>query len=162
MIRFRVIAILANDHHIPRPEVRRVARWLNEHENDPLSWLHLFVSGRNVILDASGAGGVPPSGSGSQTAVPIEVATAEREMRTRALKSRERRPEEIGRITRSRTVESNAWVLAGTRVPTEAVWNFHRAGYKTASILSAYPSLSALDVQRAIEFEQGRYHQQAR
>lgn len=91
----------------------------------------------------------------------IELATVEREMRAGALQSRERLPEELGRIIRRRNVESNAWVLSGTRVPTGAVWNFHRAGHTTAAILAAYPTLTPLDVRRAIEFEQGRRHQQA-
>jgi uncharacterized protein (DUF433 family) len=47
-------------------------------------------------------------------------------------------------------------VLAGTRIPTQAIWNFYRAGYKMLAILKEYPRLTAKDVQAAIEFEANR------
>ena len=47
----------------------------------------------------------------------------------------------------------NAWVVAGTRIPTDAIWNFHRAGYDATAIIKEYPRLKAEDVRAAIEFE---------
>jgi uncharacterized protein (DUF433 family) len=47
----------------------------------------------------------------------------------------------------------NAPVLAGTRVPTAAVWNLHRAGYAVGAILREYPRLKPADVEVAIAFE---------
>lgn len=156
----RVIAMLRNDCHVNLLEVRKVARWLKDHENTSSSSLRVFVKDSHTILDGSDAA-VDSRSEGGQPILSIELATVEREMRARALQSRERTPEEIGKITRHRNVESNAWVLAGTRVPTEAVWNFHQAGHTTAAILTAYPTLTPGDVQRAIEFEQGRCQKQA-
>lgn len=155
----RVIAMLRNDCHVNLPGVRRVARWLKDHENTSSS-LRVFVKDSHTILDDSDAA-VDSRVEGGQPMLSIELATVEREMRARALQSRERAPEEIGKITRHRNVESNSWVLAGTRVPTEAVWNFHQAGHTTAAILRAYPTLTPVDVQRAIEFELGRCQKQA-
>jgi uncharacterized protein (DUF433 family) len=156
----RAIAMLRNDCHVKLSEVRKAARWLKEHVNTSSSLLRLIVKDRHIILDDSDAA-VESQPDGGQPGLSIELATVEREMRARALQSRERMPEEIGKITRRRSVESNAWVLAGTRVPTEAVWNFHQAGHTTAAILAAYPTLTPVDIQRAIEFEQGRRHKQA-
>lgn len=160
VVKLRVIAMLRNDCHVNLPEVRKVARWLKDHENTSSSLLRIIVKDRHIILGDSDTT-VDSRSEGGQPMLSIELATVEREMRAGALQSRERLPEELGRIIRRRNVESNAWVLSGTRVPTGAVWNFHRAGHTTAAILAAYPTLTPLDVRRAIEFEQGRRHQQA-
>ncbi|GEM_PF-6563509 len=88
--------------------------------------------------------------------LPIDLALIENETRVRALQFRERRPEQIGQITRHRYVESNAWVHAGTRVPTKAVWSFHTSGHNLERILTTYPSLTPADVSSAINFEEQR------
>ena len=69
---------------------------------------------------------------------------------------RERSPGEIGQIVRHRHVSHNAPVLAGTRIRTEAIWNFHSAGYSDADILREYPRLDPDDIQQAICFERER------
>lgn len=159
VVGLRAIAILRNEHHIPLQELRKVGRWLKEHYDDPWSGLRFFVSGHHVSFEDSETGLRVRPGDGRQAVMPFEMATVERDTRDRALRLRERRPEEIGKITRHRHVESNAWVLAGTRVPTDAVWEFHQAGHDTDRILAAYPSLTPLDVERAIEFERRRREQ---
>lgn len=78
------------------------------------------------------------------------------EMRAAAKRLQERGAEQIGRIVRNRYVVHNAWTLAGTRVPTQAIWNFHQAGYDTAAILKEYPRLTAADVDAAIQWEARR------
>jgi uncharacterized protein (DUF433 family) len=51
----------------------------------------------------------------------------------------------------------NAWVVAGTRIPTEAIWNFHAAGYDAEAIIREYPRLTPDDVRAAIDFESRRH-----
>ncbi|MEA2523719.1 MAG: hypothetical protein QOF73_946, partial [Thermomicrobiales bacterium] len=62
-----------------------------------------------------------------------------------------RRPtESVGRLAKSRHVMSNQWIVAGTRIPTAAIWSFHEAGYDTDAItIESRPD--PLDVQRAIQ-----------
>ena len=50
----------------------------------------------------------------------------------------------------------NAPVLAGTRIPTSAVWSFHEDGYTTEQIIDQYPRLYPDDIRAAIAFEQER------
>ena len=73
-----------------------------------------------------------------------------------AEKLRERQLDQIGQVVRNRNVVHNAWTLAGTRVKTEAIWNFHQAGYTSAAIIKEYPRLKKKDVKAAIEFEADR------
>lgn len=156
VVGLRAIAILRNRHHVPLQELRKVGAWLKEHYRDPWSSLRFSVSGRHVYFADPSSGVRLKPGDARQAVLPIEMTAVEDELRPRALRLRERAPEQIGQITRHRAVQSNAWVLAGTRVPTAAVWSFHRAGYDLERILEAYPTLRPLDVQRAIEFEEQR------
>ena len=77
-------------------------------------------------------------------------------MREAAKQLRKRRKEDIGKIKRHRYVAHNADVLAGTRIPTAAVWDFHVAGYSADAIIEQYPTLTAADVEAAIEHETRR------
>jgi uncharacterized protein (DUF433 family) len=79
-------------------------------------------------------------------------------MRRAAERLRERRDDQIGTVVRNRYVVHNAWVVAGTRIPTQGIWNFHQAGYDSAAIIREYPRLTPADVQAAIEFEASRQH----
>jgi hypothetical protein len=77
-------------------------------------------------------------------------------MREASEKLRERRHDEIGKLARNRYVVRNAWVVAGTRIPTAAIWNFHEAGYSPGDIIAEYPRLTLEDISAAIEFESKR------
>ncbi|HEY8743990.1 MAG TPA: DUF433 domain-containing protein [Chloroflexota bacterium] len=124
--------------------------------------MRLIIVGWNVYFDNPETHVRLGLGLSGQVVLPFELRAVEQEMRITALRMRERQPDDIGKIIRRREVVSNAWVLAGTRVPTEAVWNFHSAGADLSTILAAYPSLTATDVEKAIEFELGRrQHRQA-
>lgn len=159
VVGLRAIAILRNEHHVPFQRLRKLGQWLKEHYDDPWSSLRFFVSGRDVLFEDPETG--LRLGLGGQVPLPIEMAAVESDTRARALRLRERQPEEIGQISQRRAVQSNAPVLAGTRVPTASVWDFHQAGHDTDTILAAYPSLTPLDVERAIEFERQRRHKHA-
>jgi uncharacterized protein (DUF433 family) len=77
-------------------------------------------------------------------------------MRRAAARLRERSPEQIGHVSRNRYIVHNAWVVAGTRIPTTAIWNFHEAGYTAKQIIAEYPRLTSKDIRAAIDFEKRR------
>jgi uncharacterized protein (DUF433 family) len=77
-------------------------------------------------------------------------------MRSAADRLRERQRDQIGRIVRNRYVVHNAWVVAGTRIPTTGIWNYHVAGYSATDIIREYPRLTKADVRAAIAFEKRR------
>ncbi len=78
------------------------------------------------------------------------------DMAIAASKLRERTKADLGKISRKRYIVRNAYVIAGTRIRTEGIWNFHRAGYDTKAIVYEYPRLTPKDVRAAVRFEQGR------
>jgi len=85
--------------------------------------------------------------------LPIDVEAIARAIEQDSAAFTERRPEEIGTIVRHRYVLGNAWRLAGTRIPTSAVWHFHEDGADVAAIQRAYPDLTEDDILAAIEHE---------
>lgn len=65
----------------------------------------------------------------------------------------QRDPRDIGRIERNRYVQHNAWVVAGTRIPTSTIWAFHVDGYSDVEIEAEFPRLTPLDIAQAIAHE---------
>lgn len=156
LVGLRTIAILRKQYKTPLQELRRVGEWLRAQHQTPWSSLRFALAGRKVVFfDPSTGVAVEPRGAG-QEVLDIALEPIANEMRQAAERLRERGKNQIGRIVRNRYVVHNAWVLAGTRIPTQAIWNFYRAGYKMLAILKEYPRLTAKDVQAAIEFEANR------
>jgi uncharacterized protein (DUF433 family) len=161
LVGLRTIAILRKQYRIALQELRRVGEWLRAHHEAPWSTLRFALAGRKVVFfDPESGVATEPRGKG-QAVLDIALEPIANEMSQAADRLRDREPEQIGRIVRNRFVVHNAWTIAGTRVPTTAIWNFHRAGYETAAIVKEYPRLTAADVEAAVEFEAKRQRKAA-
>jgi uncharacterized protein (DUF433 family) len=156
VVGLRTIAILRNKHRVPLQELRRVGEWLHAHYQTPWSSLRFALSGEKVAFLEPGTGVAMEARDGKQTVFTIALEPIANEMQKEAERLRERQAAQIGQIVRNRYVVHNAWTLAGTRVTTEAVWNFHQAGYKPDEIIKEYPRLTKKDIQEAIRFEAKR------
>jgi uncharacterized protein (DUF433 family) len=156
VVGLRTIAVLRKEHRIPLQELRRVGEWLLKHHATPWSSLRFALSGRKVVFrDPQKATYVEPRGSG-QTVIPIALDPIAADMRQKANALRERAADQIGQVKRNRYVVHNAWVVAGTRIPTQAIWNFRQAGYDDQAIIREYPRLTSADIQAALEHEEQR------
>lgn len=157
VVGLRAIAMLRKHYSIPLQELRRVGEWLHREHDTPWSSLRFALMGRKVVfLDPESGAAVEPRGEG-QAVLPIGLEPIANEMRDAAAKLRSREADQVGRIVRNRYVVHNAWVLAGTRIPTEAVWNFHVAGFDVDAIVREYPRLTPEEVRAAIDFESQRH-----
>jgi len=58
-----------------------------------------------------------------------------------------------GQISRNRYIARNDPVIRGTRVRTEAIWNYYNSGYSIKDIKTEYPQLTKRDINAAIRFE---------
>jgi uncharacterized protein (DUF433 family) len=72
--------------------------------------------------------------------LPLDRVTADMQSKADAL--RHRIKDQIGHLERHRNVVHNAWVVAGTRIPTKTVWRYYQAGYDADSIIRDYPLLT--------------------
>lgn len=161
IVGLRTVAILRNEHKVPLQELRRVGAWLKKHHDAPWASLTFYVGGRRVFFDDPATGsrmGARPLG---QPVFPIAMEEIARDMGEAARRLRERSTNEVGKVTQHRYVVHNAPVLAGTRVPTSAVWNLHEAGYSSRQIIREYPRLKPKDVRAAIDYEDRRAKQKA-
>jgi uncharacterized protein (DUF433 family) len=150
VVSLRTLALLRSKHHVSLQELRKASQWLKLSYDTPWSRLTLYVRGREVFFQDPDACDVKSVSKVGQITFPIEIEEVVRDVRREASRLRERAPDQIGQIARHRFVVHNAAVVAGTRIPTSAIYNFHRAGYSVEAIISEYPSLTSDDVRAAI------------
>ena len=153
VVGLRTIAVLRNERRISLQELRKVGATLRQHAQTPWSSLSLYVVGKGIFFRDPGSGAVLTASKGRQRAFEMDLESVARDVERDASALRQRRTDELGKIAKNRYVMHNAPVVAGTRIPTAAVWNLSAAGYTTAQIIAEYPRLTAADVVEALSFE---------
>ena len=165
LVGLRTLGELRDRYHLPLQTLRVVGHWLRDRYAEPWASLRFFVlgSGRtaDILLRDPESDAIVSARKHGQVAIAIELEPIARRTEAEAAKLVQRTSDQFGKVVQNRYVLGNAPVLAGTRVPTAAVWDFHEAGYDTPAILREYPRLTPLDIQRAIAYEQERRHPQA-
>lgn len=151
VVGLRTLGLLRRDHHVPLQQLRKVAQELSRYRNSPWSELSLYVMSREVYFREPETGRVR-NALGRQYAL-IELRNIMQDVAAEAEKLKSRTAEQFGRVERNRYVAHNAWVIAGTRIPTKAILRFHEAGYRPSGIIREYPVLNERDVKAAIEHE---------
>jgi uncharacterized protein (DUF433 family) len=153
VVGLRVIAMLRQQHGVSLQELRIVGAHLHEHTETPWASLKLFVLGKKVFFRESATGAVLPARGRKQLAIEFALEVIARDVDLAASKLRERGTGDVGRIARNRYVMHNNPVIAGTRVPTSAIWNLREAGYSSERIIEEYPRLTEADIVAALRFE---------
>lgn len=124
--------------------VRAVVAHVRSRNFEP-NEVRFAVSGRDVFIqlpDGTWEDGFVP---GRMPMVTIDL----RPLRHRAAKATERDPDSVGKIERRRGALGSKPLIAGTRVPVEAVHRYLARGATAAEIMQAYPSLQPEDVEAA-------------
>lgn len=155
LVGLRAIAVLRNQHSMSLQELRRVGAWLKARYESPWSELRFGLAGRTVVFFDPETGKPTEARGQGQDVLEISLALIAEDM-NKAAQHLKDRSERVGEIEKRRQVASSAWVVAGTRIRTEALWHFHEAGYTADQILQEYPHLKREDVVAAIEFEEKR------
>lgn len=156
VVGLRTLAVLRNEHKVSLQELRKVKDWFAKHYDNPWAELTFYVGGGHVFFDDPESGKRMAGVSPRQQVMTFEMIKVADEIREAAMRLRDRTPDQIGRIERNRYTLHNAPRLAGTRIPTSVVWDFHEAGYGVHEIISQYPRLTPEDVQEALEYERQR------
>jgi uncharacterized protein (DUF433 family) len=145
------------DRRFSLQELRKVDRTLRRESETPWASLALYVFRRKIYFRDK-AGLIVATDPEDQTAfeLVIQLKDVKNEMEARVRELRSRSRDQIGRIVQQRDVMRNAPVIAGTRITTSAIWEFHEDGYSIEDVMREYPRLTQEDVRAAIRFEERR------
>jgi uncharacterized protein (DUF433 family) len=152
VVGLRTLSVLRKFHKIALQKLRRVAKHLSRYNEAPWSELVLYVFKKDVYFREPETESVRDELSGQYTHLRLESIIQDVSKDAERLKHRTQ--DQIGRIERRRYVAHRAWLVAGTRIPTKAVWNFTQAGYSPQRIIREYPLLTEPDVLAALEHEE--------
>ena len=148
VVGLRTIAMLRRK--LPLQELRRVGEWLRERHNAPWSALRFAIAGKRVAFYDQGVDEYVEASGLGQEVFSVALEPIAHQVQTEAAKLRERQESEVGQIVRNRYVVHNAWCVAGTRIPIQAIRNLHEAGYSADAIIREFPRLTSLDIDAAI------------
>lgn len=154
VVAIRTLAVLREK--VSLQQLRAVGEHLRRRYDEPWATLEFAVDYGEVFWRDPDSGQWLTSRPLDQSVMPYRIAeiTADVESQLASLKVRSRT--QWGKVTRNRFVANNQYVIAGTRIPTEIIWQFHNSGYSNELILCEYPDLTMEDVRKAIEFESAR------
>lgn len=156
VVGLRVLAVMRNKYRVPLQRLRQVGAYLAERYREPWSTLTFYIVGQQVFYQGHYDDAVRSANRIGQTVIDFAVESVASDVRELATAMRKRAEDQVGRVMRHRLIAENQNVLAGTRIPTRAVWEFHQAGYEDDAILREYPSLTIEDIRAALEFESKR------
>lgn len=154
VVGLRALSLLRKQHEISLQHLRDVARKLG-HLNETM-WANtrLYVFGGEVYFDEPETGQTRGAVSGQYVTIPLVHIADDVTKDVRKLKDRP--ADTSGRIERRRHAVRNAWVVAGTRIPTGAIAEFKEAGFSHEEIIREYPSLSIADIDAALAHERAK------
>lgn len=158
LVGLRTLADLRDRFDIPLQRLRMIGERLRRYHETPWSELRFFVEGKRLYFRDPESCMLVSAIEPGQIALPFNLDLAEvaRETERRANALAQRDETDFGEVVTNRYVMGNRPVLAGTRIPTTAIWDFHAAGYDTDQITEEYPRLTRIDVERAIAYEEQR------
>jgi len=151
VVGLRTLGILRRDHHVPLQHLRKVALELSKYREQPWSELILYVFNREVYFREPETERIRNVVGGQYSLLPLRSVIRDVSKESELL--RKRTPRQVGQIERHRYIAHNAWVVAGTRIPTRVIQRFHEAGYSAERIVKEYPLLRREDVEAAVQHE---------
>lgn len=160
LVSLRTLALLRRIHHVQLDELRRAGSYLRTYSDYPWSDLRLGVIGTHVaFFDPESSQWISADPLGQMILIDVEGISKAAEQDARDLVKRDDRT--VGKIERNRYVLGNAWVVAGTRIPTSAIQHLHEAGYGERAIIEKYPRLTPDDIVAALAHEKSERHRAA-
>jgi uncharacterized protein (DUF433 family) len=149
VVALRTLQLLRVQNNVPLQHLRKVAEKLSHLKDDLWTKTDMYVVNRKVVL-VNPQTGKPQEVVSGQYLLPIELRKVMKDTSRDIEAMRKRSSEQIGRVSQSRAICHNAWVIAGTRIPVGAVRRLHEDGYSVAQIIEEYPDLAPDDVQAAL------------
>jgi uncharacterized protein (DUF433 family) len=155
IVALRVLHVLRNKHGVPLKHLREVGEKLHRYSDDYWTKVNLWVLNKRVVWEEPETKR-PEDVMSKQTVVAVVMNAIIAETEDDIAKISVRDASKQGHVEKSRYVQHNAAVIAGTRIPVAAIQRFFRAGYTAAQILKEYPDLTERDVKAALAYESSR------
>jgi uncharacterized protein (DUF433 family) len=149
VVGLRVLSVLRREHKVSLRHLRDVASVLSRYSETPWADTVLYVLNKQVYFKEPETGRIRAVTTNQYVAIPL--LSVMEDVRKGSEKLKERQSDQIGKIERHRYVAHNAWVVAGTRIPINAIRRFSEAGYSSAQIIREYPMLTEEDVAAALK-----------
>ncbi|MGH9547949.1 MAG: MerR family transcriptional regulator, partial [Terriglobales bacterium] len=131
----KTISILRNSYDVPLQHLRKVGKTLAHLSDDLWITQKLYVWKRRVHFDDPTTRLKREVVSGQFVMPTVDLHPIITDVKEAVTALRAREATKIGQVERSRFVNHNAWVVAGTRIATSAIRRFKEAGYSDADII---------------------------
>lgn len=155
IVALRTLEMLRIQNNVPLQHLRKVAETLAHLKDDLWTKTTLFVRDRKVVFVNPETNQAQEVVSGQYLlGIPLQKVIADTSTDIDKMKARS--DTDFGRITRSRAIVRNSWVVSGTRIPISAIRRLHEDGYTVEAIIAEYPDLTAEDVRAAIDYHPPR------
>jgi len=152
LVSLRVLNQLRNEMRVSQAHLVEVQKDLARLSDEPWASSRLQVVGKRVVVVEPGSKRKRMA-AGNQMVLDVPLREVIGNMRDAIAQLNRRDADQQGKVVREKFVAQNQPVIAGTRIPVSAIKSFARAGYAVGAIIKEYPSLTAADVQAAIEYE---------
>ncbi len=136
-------------------ELRKLGEWLRARYEAPWSSLRFYLVGEAIQFNDPRTGRRLDSKPVGQAVVPFELERVADDTETAVRQFIRRSDDDFGKISKTRGVARSAEVVAGTRIPTSAIWSLFQRGGVDGTIRE-YPTLTRADVEAAVEHERQR------
>lgn len=157
IVALRILNVLRNQYGVSLQHLRQTSKRLSQFGPDPERWIanELYVLNKRVIWHEPGTE-LPQDVATKQYIVPtISLQKVVNDTKRDLEKRRSSRDSStIGKIIQNRHINHNMHVIAGTRIPVNAIKRFSEAGYTAEQILKEYPDLTKEDVAAALKYKQ--------
>lgn len=152
VVALRVLNILRNKHGVPLPHLRDVSVKLAGLSHDKWTHTTLYVVKNRVVWNNPASNRPEEITSGQRVVETLDLGAVVTDTQRDVLGLSKRNKKQVGQIEKSRQINHNDAVIAGTRIRVRAIKRFSEAGYTAKQILAEYPDLTEKDVQAAINY----------
>ena len=147
----RTLAALRTKYNVSLQHLRKAAARMKELEIDLWRGTRLWVQNRRVIFEEPGTG-KPQDITTKQYVIPLDLGVVVGDTRSAITRLRRRPASKVGQVERTRGVNGNHPVVAGTRVRVASIQRLAEDGYDVAAIRAEFPGLTDKDVEAALAF----------
>ncbi len=152
VVGLRTIAMLRRQG-VSFPELKKVRGFFESNTNEDWANRRFFVVGRRVFFTHEDAVlAAKPLGQRVDREI-IDLGPIVSDVEGAVRQLTQRTPDQIGVVIQDRLIMGGAPTIAGTRIPTATIDEFHRSGYGDQDIIREFPRLEPADIRVAIDHE---------